>query len=96
MAIVCREKERLFEIRTERTSYVFGVNDKGTVQHLHWGEPVKASELAPMLQPRSHSSFDREVDRETEEFGGWGVAHYADGCPGFARSACRGLYAQLL
>lgn len=78
MAIIYWEKHRLFEIRTKRTVYLFGINGKGTVQHLYWGEPVEAEELAPLLQARSHSSFDMEVDRETEEFGGWGGSHYAE------------------
>ncbi|MBB6729855.1 alpha-galactosidase [Cohnella zeiphila] len=78
MTIGIWENQRLFEIRTERTSYVFGINEKGTVQHLYWGEPVEAAELASLLRARAHSSFDMEIDRETEEFGGWGGAHYAE------------------
>nr|WP_090639673.1 alpha-galactosidase [Paenibacillus sp. UNC496MF] len=72
------EQAKLFEIRTKRTSYLFGVNGKGTVQHVYWGEHVEAAECADLLKGRSHSSFDADVDRETEEFGGWGGSHYAE------------------
>ncbi|WP_238358143.1 alpha-galactosidase [Cohnella zeiphila] len=78
MSIVYLEKHRLFEIRTARTSYLFGVNEKGTVQHLYWGAPVEAADCAGLLRGRHHSSFDADVDRETEEYGGWGGCGYAE------------------
>ena len=78
MPIYYSEEAKLFEIRTDRTSYLFGVNGKGTVQHIYWGERVEAAECADMLKGRFHSSFDADVDRETEEFGGWGGSHYAE------------------
>ncbi|TVY02178.1 alpha-galactosidase [Cohnella terricola] len=78
MAIRHWEKDRLFELRTRGTSYVFGVNEKGTLQHLYWGEPIEAPECAFLLKGRHHSSFDADIDRETEEFGGWGGSHYAE------------------
>ncbi|CAI6087357.1 alpha-galactosidase [Cohnella sp. JJ-181] len=78
MPIIYHENHRLFEIRTARASYLFGVNDAGTLQHLYWGEPIHAEEAAELLKSRSHSSFDAAVDRETEEYGGWGGASYAE------------------
>ncbi|MDQ6421657.1 alpha-galactosidase [Paenibacillus sp. LHD-117] len=78
MAITYYEQERLFELRTRRTSYLFGVNGKGTLQHAYWGEQVEAAECAGLLKGRHHSSFDADIDRETEEFGGWGGSHYAE------------------
>ncbi|ANS75579.1 alpha-galactosidase [Paenibacillus yonginensis] len=78
MAIIYKEQQQLFELRTHRTTYLFGINEKGTVQHLYWGEPVEAEECSFLLKGRSHSSFDMDVDRETEEFGGWGGSHYAE------------------
>ncbi|WP_054028181.1 alpha-galactosidase [Bacillus sp. FJAT-28004] len=78
MSISYLEKQQIFEIRMNRSSYLFGVNEKGTVQHLYWGEPVEAAECGFMLKGRHHSSFDAEIDREVEEFGGWGGSHYAE------------------
>ncbi|WP_338131383.1 glycoside hydrolase family 36 N-terminal domain-containing protein [Cohnella rhizosphaerae] len=78
MPIAYYEVRRLFEIRTARSSYLFGVNDAGTLQHLYWGEPIDAPDAAELLKSRSHSSFDAAVDRETEEYGGWGGAGYAE------------------
>lgn len=78
MSIVYLEQHRLFDIRTARSSYVFGINEKGTVQHLYWGAPVEAADCAELLRGRHHSSFDADVDRETEEYGGWSGCHYAE------------------
>jgi alpha-galactosidase len=78
MAITYSEKSNLFEIRTDNSSYLFGINNKGVVQHAYWGKPVVAEECADMLKGRLHSSFDADVDRETEEYGGWGGCNYAE------------------
>ncbi len=78
MPIEYLASSNIFEIRTDRSSYVFGISERGGLQHLHWGSPVSAEECGEWLKPRLHSSFDAEVDRETEEYGGWGGAHYAE------------------
>ncbi|MFC5649456.1 alpha-galactosidase [Paenibacillus solisilvae] len=78
LPITYLEQSRIFELRTNRTSYLLGVNDAGTVQHIYWGQPVEASECAPMLKRRHHSSFDADVNRESEEYGGWGGSNYAE------------------
>lgn len=78
MPIVYWEEQRIFELRMNKSSYVFGVNGKGALQHLYWGEPVNAAECGFLLEARHHSSFDAEVEHETEEFGGFGGCHYAE------------------
>ncbi|MCC3373243.1 alpha-galactosidase [Cohnella sp. REN36] len=89
MAIIYHEEKKLFEIRTERSSYLFGINGNGTIQHLYWGEPIAAAESVDLLKSRSHSSFDAAVDREAEEYGGWGGANYAE--PGLKASFADGV-----
>lgn len=78
MSITYWETSNVFEIRTLHSSYLFGINNKGTVQHLYWGEPVEATECGYWLKSRLHSSFDADIDREVEEFGGWGGCNYAE------------------
>lgn len=78
MAITYWKEPNIFEIRMAHSSYLFGINDRGTVQHLYWGSPVEAAECADGLKKGHHSSFDANIDRETEEYGGWGGAHYAE------------------
>lgn len=78
MPIIVHEDKHLFEIQTARTSYVFGVNEKGILQHLYWGETIAALDCAHRLRSRSHSSFDAEVERECEEFSFWGGVGYSE------------------
>ncbi|SDW47263.1 alpha-galactosidase [Paenibacillus sp. CF384] len=78
MPISYLEESHIFAIRTARSSYLFGINDSGTVQHLYWGSPVHAGDCADLLRAKHHSSFDAAVDRETEEYGGWGGLLYAE------------------
>ncbi|REE87440.1 alpha-galactosidase [Paenibacillus taihuensis] len=78
MPIGYLEESRIFAIRTERSSYLFGINDSGTIQHLYWGFPVHAGDCSDLLRKKHHSSFDAAVDRETEEYGGWGGYLYAE------------------
>ena len=68
----------LIDIRTDRTSYVFGVNERGVLQHLHWGPPAHGRELGGRLRAMRHSSFDAELERETEEYTFWGGAFYGE------------------
>ncbi|GJM79998.1 hypothetical protein HMSSN139_24940 [Paenibacillus sp. HMSSN-139] len=80
MPIQVLEAANLFELRTKKASYVFGVNENGGVQHLYWGEPVEAAECVDLLRIRHHSSFDAVVNREWEEYGAWGGTLYAEPC----------------
>ncbi|OPH60282.1 alpha-galactosidase [Paenibacillus ferrarius] len=80
MSIVYHEDLRLFEIQMRTTSYVFGLNDKGVLQQIYWGDAIDARECAHLLQSRHHSSFDAEVDREKEEYGGHGGSSYVEPC----------------
>lgn len=78
MTIHYDAERRIFSISTNNSSYVFGLNDKGGLQHLHWGEPVTAADCAPLLRSRFHSSFDAELEREAEEYSFWGGLTYAE------------------
>ncbi|WP_411829701.1 alpha-galactosidase [Paenibacillus favisporus] len=70
------EKRRIFAIHTQRSSYVFGINERDRLQHLYWGESVTIDDCAPLLRGRSHSSFDAEVDMQAEEYSFWGGVNY--------------------
>ncbi|CAH1211924.1 Alpha-galactosidase AgaA [Paenibacillus allorhizoplanae] len=78
MSVTVLEQANIFEIRTDKSSYVFGINEKGIIQHLYWGAHVEAADCGYLLKSRLHSSFDAEIDRETEEYGGWGGCNYAE------------------
>ncbi|HEY0829079.1 MAG TPA: alpha-galactosidase, partial [Bacilli bacterium] len=80
MAITFHNDLLLFEIQTRSTSYLFGINEKGIVQQIYWGEAVNGRECAYLLKSRHHSSFDYEVERESEEYGCSGGASYVEPC----------------
>lgn len=78
MAIQYHDQHHIFAIQTQNSSYIFGINEKGRLQHLYWGSPISIEDCAPLLQPRSHSSFDAEVDMEVEEYSFWGGVCYTE------------------
>ncbi|MFC3748219.1 alpha-galactosidase [Paenibacillus sp. GCM10012306] len=80
LAIQYLEQERIFEIRMKQSSYILGINEKGNVQHLYWGEPVEARDCVGLLALRTHSSFDADLNGEMEEYGGWGGTSYTEPC----------------
>jgi alpha-galactosidase len=71
---------QLFEIQTRSTSYIFGINDRGSLQQVYWGETVDARECIHLLKSHSHSSFDAAVERDAEEYGGAGGTSYLEPC----------------
>ncbi|MEH7087138.1 glycoside hydrolase family 36 N-terminal domain-containing protein, partial [Neobacillus drentensis] len=68
----------MFAIQTNTTSYVFGRNEKESLQHLYWGASVDAEDCIPLLRTRFHSSFDMELEREIEEYSFWGGLVYSE------------------
>ncbi|ANS74333.1 alpha-galactosidase [Paenibacillus yonginensis] len=78
MAIQFDERLRIFAMDTVQSSYLFGINDKGKLQHLYWGPQVSIQDAAPLLRSSSHSSFDAELDREAEEYSFWGGVSYTE------------------
>jgi len=73
-----QEQHRIFAIQTKGSSYVFGINAKGILQHLYWGTPVDVEDCIPLLTNRGHSSFDMELEREIEEYSFWGGLVYSE------------------
>lgn len=80
MTIQFHKDLNLFSIDTKNSSYVFGLNQKGVLQHLYWGEPVAAQECAQLLSARGHSSFDAELEREVQEYNFAGGLSYTEPC----------------
>lgn len=78
MAIQYNEQHQIFAIQTKQTSYIFGLNGKGSLQHLYWGASLEIEDCAPLLRTWSHSSFDMEVERVLEEYSFWGDLVYTE------------------
>ncbi|MEC0093186.1 alpha-galactosidase [Paenibacillus macquariensis] len=78
MTIQYNKQHHVFAIQMKQTSYVFGLNEKGSLQHLYWGASVALEDCLPLLRPWGHSSFDAEVEREMEEYSFWGDLVYTE------------------
>jgi alpha-galactosidase len=68
----------VFRIDGARVSYIFGVNEKGQLQSLYWGQRLDADD--PFPSPTSlpgHTAFDPSINATPQEFVGWGGALYS-------------------
>ncbi|MFD0959296.1 alpha-galactosidase [Paenibacillus chungangensis] len=72
MTIQVNDEQQLFLLTTDNMCYGFGVDAKGCLLHIHWGNKIRIDDLAGLLQPYYHSHFDAEVEREKEEYSPWG------------------------
>ncbi len=69
----------VFHIDAAGMSYVFGVNEKGELQSIYWGQKLQSQDAFPT--PHSNpewASFDPPVNTTPQEFLGWGAGLYAE------------------
>lgn len=64
------ENEKLFHLYTENMSYLFHV-ENDSVRNLHFGGRIDGRDAASLLSFGSHSSFDRDIRAEREEYPLW-------------------------
>lgn len=68
---------RLWVLRTERTSYVMGINERDELQTLYWGEKLTNDrDLAAARSHPAHASFDSSETMTNLEYPGWGGLYY--------------------
>ena len=68
-----------FRLDGAGVSYVFGVNEKGELQSLYWGQALGPSDNFPQAHSRPQwASFDLPVNTTPQEFVGWGGGLYAE------------------
>ena len=73
------ESSRVFELNTPKNSYVFGINERGELQTLHWGGRLGDNDALPAARvARDHSSFDPSNNITPQEYPGWGSAFYSE------------------
>lgn len=76
-AIRYNAQTKVFRIDGGGVSYVFGVNNKGTLQSIYWGRELGANDPIPQpQQEQSVASFELPVDTTPAEFLGWGSGLY--------------------
>jgi len=68
-----------FELEAGSVSYVFGINERGELQTLHWGGRLADGEVLPAASVgRDRSSFEPTTNLVQQEYPGWGSAFYSE------------------
>jgi alpha-galactosidase len=66
--------KKLFALDAGEVSYVFGVNERGELQHVYWGGRLwRDEDLNPARSDRGWSSFDLSSMTTPQEYPGWGA-----------------------
>jgi alpha-galactosidase len=72
-------QSRVFRIDTKQSTYAFGVDPKGSLQSIYWGEAIAAGDpLATEPVATDWPPFETDADKLPQEFGGWGGGMYAE------------------
>jgi alpha-galactosidase len=66
---------------TGHSSYVFGVNERGQLQHAYWGGRLwRDADLAAVHSSAEWASFDGSASTTPGEYAGWGSNMYTEPC----------------
>ena len=88
MAILYYDDKKLFQLNTEKTTYVIGLSPEGYVGHVYYGPllhgepdlyPLRMDEppFTPSVNKREKSSF---LDRFPMEYPTGGIGDYRESC----------------
>ena len=68
-----------FELKAGAVSYVFGINERGELQTLHWGGRLADRDaLTAATVGKDRSSFEPTTNLVMQEYPGWGAAFYGE------------------
>jgi alpha-galactosidase len=76
--IVYIEKQKLWVLQSGATTYAFGVNERGELQHLYWGKRIGAEEFKAAHSLPEWASFDLSTTTTPQEYPGWGAGLYVE------------------
>ncbi len=78
-AIEYSDAARLWILRTNFDTYAFGVNARGELQNVYWGDRLwRSADLKTPDPGREVSSFDPAQSYINEEYPGWGGTRYLE------------------
>jgi alpha-galactosidase len=73
--------KKVWVLDTDRSSYVFGVNERDQLQHAYWGKRLwRDADLAPVHSTAEWASFDGSASTTPGEYAGWGSNMYTEPC----------------
>ncbi len=80
MSIVININKNIFLLQMKSTCYAFGVDDKGLLRHLYWGERIESCEDFDMPHIDEVSTNDPPAEITREEFAVYGGLRYKEYC----------------
>ncbi len=73
--------KKLWVLDTGNSSYVFGVDERGQLQHAYWGGKLwRDADLIAVHSSAEWASFDGSASTTPGEFAGWGSNMYTEPC----------------
>ena len=70
---------KVFRLDGNHVSYVFGVNPRGELQQIYWGNRLADSDIFPQPQPRREwAAFDSPYSTTPQEYPGWGAGLFVE------------------
>ncbi|MCC7152998.1 MAG: alpha-galactosidase [Bryobacterales bacterium] len=70
----------VFVLDTGHSSYVLGVNELGSLQHVYWGSRVERGEDWGAVRSHRDSAFESRAGMTPEEYPAWGGMRYNEPC----------------
>jgi alpha-galactosidase len=71
-------EKKMWVFNTSEETYAFGVNERGELQPLYWGEPVSAEDISPIHSLPEWASFDLSTSLTPQEYPGWGAGLFSE------------------
>ncbi|NYF78959.1 alpha-galactosidase [Granulicella arctica] len=73
------EDKKLFVLEAGPASYVFGINQRGELQHVYWGGSVTRDADFKTPKPEGDwASFDLTTTTTPQEYAGWGAGLFSE------------------
>jgi alpha-galactosidase len=76
--IIFLEKQKLWVLQAGEATYAFGVNERGELQHLYWGNRVGAEGFGSAHSSPEWAAFDLSTTTTPQEYPGWGAGLYTE------------------
>lgn len=80
MSIIVDELRLVFGLETAKTTYAFGIDDRGLLRHLYWGPKVSGLSDFDVPVLNELSSNDPVLDLTDEEYPTFGGMRYKEHC----------------
>ena len=78
--IFINEEKRIFNLRTENTEYVFGLDNENLIRHIYWGNKINNENDFEMDVLCEVSTNDPVYEITPEEYPVFGGLRYSENC----------------